>query len=308
MTGQTLSVGQTPQQRYSARLGGYTGKASRPATALCALIIGLPGCGKSAFMQTCKDAYILDFDLSGTTASNPQAVMWPGLNTQGQPIDDQGNPFVPQYEHFKAKIDILLEMASNKDPDRPKIVVLDTLSKWKEMCEDWIVRNCQKLNISREKVDNWKDLNGMSAYGFLYGEIRRTINQLSDAGYGVYVIGHVYNTITQLEEGKNKFHYKLTITDNFWSQLHHSFHYIGAMDKQTRTVVTKETIKDPRDPSKTMERPVKETKTVFMLGLVSNDFEGIVKNKVRLPSVIELPEEGAFDYFQSVYSTAIANS
>lgn len=308
MSTQTLSVGQIPQQKYTARLGGYFGKATRPANAITALLIGLPGEGKSSFLQTCKDAFILDFDLSGTTTPNPQAVMWPGISPAGQPMNDDGNEFVPRYEDFREKVDILLEMATEQDPNRPKIVVFDTLSKWKEYVEDWTVRNSQKLNISKDRVENWKDLNGLSAYDFVYREITRTITRLNDAGYGVYVVGHVCNTVTQLEEGKNKVHYKLTITDNFWSRLHHAFHYVGAIAKVRKQTATKKQIPHPQDPTKTIEKIVKEDRIEFHLGLTSTDFDGIVKSKVRLPPTIVLPEDDAFSYFEKVYNEAVANS
>ena len=81
----TTHAGKLPQQRYPS-LGFQGIRMVHPPDKLFGLICGLPGEGKSQFAHSHPDAWVCNMD-STSTLGNPRAIIWPGINAQGQAID-----------------------------------------------------------------------------------------------------------------------------------------------------------------------------------------------------------------------------
>jgi hypothetical protein len=305
---QQLASG-TPIQNKWAGLGGHRGRMIAPPGKIAAFIFGLPGEGKSAFLQSNPNAFIFNLDASSTTTPNPQATLFPGIDpSTGQLIDDAGRPIVLSYDHIQAKEKILLELAAQNQP-RPETVVYDSLSAWVAMLVQWIPANAHKLGIASEPKSDWKALHGPAAWDALYSMITTTITKLRAAGYGVYVVGHVVNAKIPLEENRFVVKPELTITDGFWKRLYHIFELSALVcaEPVTETYdhVQTATIRGVEQKSVT-----KRSREVIRHSLTVNKLElaGIAKSRVKLPDRVTLPLDNGWAAYEACYQTAIADT
>lgn len=298
-----MASGQVPVKKYS-RLGGSVGRGVLPPSKITAFLFGLPGEGKSFLIQSCPDMFIQNMDCSSTTPRNPKAQIYPEIRN-GQVFLGEGVKEVYDYDHVVAQKKILLEMSQTKDPNRPLAVGYDSLSAWIRMACHWTVKHAVAFGLSKEPVDNWRQLNGMSAWDLVYNEIVDTITDLRNAGYGVYVIGHVVNARIPLGEDLFTVVPELTITDNFWKRLYSVFELSALVCKSQKTV-TRETTETIKVRDQVITRPKVETaqEDEYTLTVSKADLAGLAKSRV-LKSPIVLPKEGTWEAFEKAYSEAI---
>lgn len=302
---QTLERGSPLAARYG-RLGGLTGKMDVYPGRTTAFIVGLPGEGKSAFLQSNPNAYIFNLDLSGTTSSTPKAALFPGVNLEGQPVSTSGS-VVLTYQTILEKIAILHEMAAKNEP-RPQTVVFDSLASWINLVRAYITENSVALGISANPVTEWRHLNGMSAYDTLYDMIVNTILSLQRSGYGVYVVGHIVNARVPVGEDRHKTKPELTITDNFWKRLYPIFGLVLYVYADYVPVERTRIIKQPVRGGGTQDIPIRETVTErrFFASVTKQDYTGLTKSRPRLPDVIPLPSDDAWASFEKIYNDAMS--
>ena len=82
---QELAVGKSVAAKYGGL--GLTGPMVSPPGKLFGLLVGMPASGKSCFIQSHPEAFIINTDLSSTTTDEPQACMWPAIdNATGMPV------------------------------------------------------------------------------------------------------------------------------------------------------------------------------------------------------------------------------
>jgi hypothetical protein len=252
-------------------------------------------------MQSCPDAFILNLDESSTTNADPQATLWPGISPDGRTIDTDGTPFVVTWDHVLAKKKILIDLAL-ANQNRPRIIVLDSLTAAIRLLQKWITQNAVELKISSEPRTDWKELHGPAAWDTLYTMIVDFMITLHSHGYGVYYIGHLVNAKVPLNEDKFLIRPELTITDNFYKRLYPYFEMVAAIAVRDGTeTVERETKVNIRGVEKLEKR--KETINVRKRYLVTDDTDmnEILGRRVKIPGMVELPETGSWESFQAIY-------
>jgi len=303
---QSVASGSNPTARSSTKygeLGGFGHRMIASPLGVRAFIVGLPGSGKSAFLQTCPDAYIFNLDLSSTTIPiipgsplpEPKALMWPGIAPEGYTLNDDGTPFVLDYGAVAAKVDLLCKMARENRP-RPKVVGIDSLSALIGLLKTWMPLNAVKLGIAGENKDSWKQLDGRAAWDILYDIVLSIMTRLHSHGYGVYFIGHVVNAKIPLGEDRFVLKPELTITDGFWKRLYDKFELVLLCEKKEETV----SVPDPRFANRTI--PSARTRTYLTTGGI--ELSGLTKTRVVLPAICLDPPSDAWAVYLDAYTKA----
>lgn len=305
---QSLSQGSTLQSKWKG-LGGSVGRMIAPPSRMKGFLFGLPGEGKSAFIQSHPNGYIFNLDASSTTTPNPSAVIFPGVDPEnGRAVGDEGEHIVLTYDYIEAKVARLITLATANEP-RPETIFFDSISAWISLLIQWIPPNAAKLGISREPATDWKQLHGPAAWDTLYSLITTTITKLHNAGYGVYVIGHVVNAKIPLEENRFIMKPELTITDGLWKRLYHMF--------ELSALIHRERVDEVREIPQTVKRTDGRTETFMHKKTVSTlkvrltvsklELAGIAKARVPLPTNIDLPLDTGWQTFTDAYNTAASS-
>ena len=290
----TTHSGKLPQQRYTS-LGFQGVKMVHPPERLFGLICGLPGEGKSQFIQSHPDAWVCNMDCT-STLGDPHACVWPGINPQGQPIDVDGQPLVLTWEAVMTKVELLCQLSKQNQP-RPATVFFDSLGTWIPVLKDYITR-------SNDKKD-WREMDGRRSWDQLYDMVIDTCLTLRRYGYGVYIICHVVNAKIPLGDDKYVFKPELTITDGFYKRLYPLFEMVAAISSEWVTE-QREIAQPPiiREGKTVVLKPkvVTETRKKYIFSVDSESLAGITKHRVKMPSEFELPEDNGWAVFVTNYN------
>jgi len=305
----TLATGTTLQTKYG-RLGGYTGHMIAPPERIKALILGLPGSGKSAFLQSHPGAYIFNFDLSSTVTPDPKATLWPGIDPKtGRPINESGSPIVLGWPAVQEKIALLKELAAADQP-RPETVVFDSLSAWAQLLISWVPGAAVSLFLrspDKGPVDNFRALEGKAAWDAIYSIIYSTIVDLANAGYGVYVVGHVVQTKVPI--GEDQFTSELDFAGGpgLWKRIFPLFELSAVVNTTpgTRDYTKTDTIANRDGTTRTITRRVSEPCKNFTLTYSMPNLSAISKSRVPIGD-IRLPEQDAWAAYAKAYNEARA--
>lgn len=295
---QTVEVGKLPQQKYP-RLGFQGVQMVHPPERLFGLICGLPGEGKSQFIQSHPDAWVCNMDCT-STLGGPQACIWPGIDSQGRPIDADSSQMVLTWEAVKSKLDLLIHLAKNNEP-RPATIFFDSLGTWVPILKDWITRSNNK--------EDWRDMDGRRAWDQLYDMVVDTCINLRRYGYGVYIVCHVVNAKIPLGEDRYVFKPELTITDNFYKRLYPLFELVAAISaewvNEQKEIQQPPIIKDGK--SVTLKPKIVQIKRKkYLFSVDSELLSGITKHRVKMDSEFELPEQNGWAEFVNKYSANIS--
>lgn len=304
---QVLAHGSPRPKSPWPSLPGRTGIIHVPPERLVAFLFGFPSTGKTAFLSTNPDAYILNLDLSSTTCPDPKATFWPDMDPKTGKIltDDPDNPFdVLSWSHVIARIETLKEIARKGLP-RPSTVVFDSLSSMIRLMRSWLPSQADKYAIAREPKSDWYEMFGQAAYDVLYDLIVRTIRDLRSHGYGVWVVGHVINSKMAVGENAYVFSPELTVTANFWKRLFDIFDLSIYMDSEESSEISSEEQKVViKGKEVTIRRKKSQASRVYFLTTSNPSFRGIIKERVPLPSRIEIPQVDGWKHFSEVYRQA----
>ena len=245
---QELAVGKTVQSRYSG-LGFSGGAMVSPPGRLFGLIVGMPGVGKSCFLQSHDDAFIINSDLSSTTNSKPLAIMWPAMGPEGIPIEPTSSGHqncLLTWKKILEKKKALIEM-SEKNMDRPETIVIDSLGSALALVRKYVTEKAGK--------QEWKELDGRRAWDDVYEELVRFAVDIRAAGYGFYYVCHLVNAKIPLGDDRYTIRPELTITDSFYKRLFPLFELVAAFEteygQETKMVPRKN-----KDGSDGPKRPV----------------------------------------------------
>lgn len=305
----TLASGVPLQSRYG-ELGGFTGSMIAPPEKITAFIVGLPGEGKSCFLQSHPDAFIFNLDGTSTTTPDVRATIWPGINsTTGRTIDEHSEKLNLTWDLVMEKVTILRHLSFTNSP-RPETVVIDSLSAAVTLLRDWIPRNASKLSIG-QNCEDFNRLHGPAAYDALYHQIQSLILTLFRHGYGVYLVGHIVNATIQLGDDRFDFRPELTITPGFWKRIYSMFELVAPVCARTtsrteKKVIKGGTLRGKEQPDTT--RDVTIYTTEHYIDMKREKMEGIIKSRVHLPDKIILPLVGGWDAFREAYMQAIHES
>lgn len=298
----SIAAGQHPMAKY-AGLPGSVPRVSRSAESIKAFIMGRPGTGKTTFILSCPTGYHLNLDLTSNTSPNPLCMSWPPLDSEsGQPIDPSGRPITLKWDHVEEIYKTLLNLAKTNQP-RPTTIFIDSLSAMMRYLRPWIVENAQSIGISKNPAENWNALHGPSAYDWLYWRIVRFIEDLSSAGYGVYVFGHVGDKILPIGENKYATVVRPIITDNLWGRLFDLFEFVGATTTTTVSETREEEITTPRSSGPAIVRKVQRSysRKAYLLCPQLDTIGPILKSRVNLPPTIELPMADSWSLWSRLY-------
>ena len=202
---QELLEGETMSNKYE-NLGFTAQKMVHPPGKCFGLLVGMPGAGKSHFMQSNPEAFIINTDGTSTTNDTPQACMWPGVDENGYPIDVDRKQMVLSWDKILEKKDQLIELSKNNKP-RPSTIVMDSLIPAIGLVKEYVTKKAGR--------ENWKDLDGRRAWDDVYESLLRFGMDLRKFGYGFYFICHIVNAKIPLGDDKYIVRPELTITDSF---------------------------------------------------------------------------------------------
>lgn len=213
---QTYAVGKSPVAAKYPSLG-FTGEDLKPRLSGCVgMLVGIPGSGKSAILQSCPDAYIFNLDLS-PTVTTPQATIWPGLDRSGRVIDVGRKPMELTWAEVSKKIDLLILMAEKNLP-RPEAICFDSVAGLFRVLKPAIAKKYKKDDFSDCGEAGWKELNSI---------VSNLPFRLKKWGYGVWYCCHLTKKFVQLSQDYSEPVPELTITDTLFKQLHPAFDIVA---------------------------------------------------------------------------------
>tara|TARA_Y100001938_G_scaffold149988_1_gene239074 strand:- start:9886 stop:10776 length:891 start_codon:yes stop_codon:yes gene_type:complete len=283
-----------PVNKYS-QLGFAAEKMIHPPGKLLGLLVGMPGSGKSCFIQSNPEAFIINTDASSTTNDEPQACMWPGVDAQGRAIDVGNKPMVLNWQAVLNKKEQLIQMAKDDVP-RPETVVVDSLNPAISMVKDHVTEKAGKKT--------WKEMDGRRAWDDVYEELVRFATDIRKYGYGFYYICHIVNAKIPLGDDRYIIRPELTITDSFYKRLFPLFELVIAFENSWVTESKTVQMKGPGGkpgPQKTVSSKVSK----HFVKVNDESLSGITKCRVNLPDSFEVPKQGAWNDFALKYKTAI---
>jgi hypothetical protein len=183
------------------------------------LMIGsLPKVGKSRLTGDNPDALVLNFDF---TQADPRtrAAVWPIRGSDGQACETGPGGLkkisAPTFKGFLEIQDQLIAMAKRNDPNRPKTIVVDTVSKMCDYVQDHLVETRQKTSFKELGQDGWAERNRL---------VEKFSRDFVRAGYGVIDLIHLsYRNIPVSNTDTNQtLHTREclpTISDGLWRSL-----------------------------------------------------------------------------------------
>lgn len=293
---QELAVGKTISQKYG-NLGFHATPMVSPPGKLFGLLVGMPGVGKSCFIQSHPDAFIINTDLSSTTNKDPQACIWPGMDSEGRPcspVAGGSTPVVLNWKSVLEKKKQLIEMAEADQP-RPQTIVVDSLGPALALVKQHVTEKMGKKE--------WKELDGRRAWDDVYEELVRFPAELRQHGYGFFYVCHIVNAKIPLGDDRYVIRPELTITDNFYKRLFPLFELVAAFECEhgARTEMVQQTNKDGT-PGPKRPRSVKYKEHFITVN--DESLAGITKCRVNLPDRIQLPETDSWSFFVEQYLSA----
>lgn len=298
---QSFASGAPAASKYG-RLGGAANSTVRADPhGIYGFIVGESSSGKSFLLQSCPDAFIINCDeTSVVTHGNAPAQIWP--------LPDASGRFPPfSWEAIQEQKAILIELAKANAP-RPRLVAIDSVTMLQRLLQRHIPPNARKYGLG-DPVEYWRLIDGRSAYDVLYSLVLDLMTDLHNAGYGVWLIGHITPTKVPLGPDQTVFVPELNLGDGFWRRLYPIFELIVVANRvpTSRTVTTHvEVALDKSKPTALTRIPKTANITGFDYTLTFQDpkYAGIVKGRGRLPSTITLPERDAWSYFVQQYTSA----
>ena len=275
---QEISTGRT---MYSDILPGATGKQMLPPGQQFAMLFGNPGTGKSHFLESNPDAYILNLDLTSTSHPEPAATTWPILRSDGT-FDP--NPTWPKVMEI---IDKLVEAA---------------LTNMSKIVKEWVPEG---LPYASTTGKSFLELDGQMAYGFLSDTILAACLKLRAAGYGVWVVGHTHESITRNEQGTIVGSKILpTFSEGLWKRLAPNLELVASMIRTQTTASEEEEYVDHRGRTRTR----RNTRTVntHRIGFQVRDLAPYYKS--RAYPEVDIPKRNSWAAFEDAYTAELEST
>ena len=318
---QSLSAGLTVAQKYGR--WGQSGPSYNPPERLFIGLMGRKGTGKTSLFLDHPGALIINMDGSSTPRHSdsdppPQCQVWPTKGPDGRMVGPDGKPFTLDWA---ALIDLktrLLEAAANNEP-RPQTLVFDSIKSWQRITQNHVLSQAQALGISRDDKENWRNLQGQSAYAVTYDlmvDFSVELNQVG--GYGVVWILHantVHERMGQVggEEIK-KSRTVLSASERFFGRIDGYMDLIVSMEIASIASTTGSKPKTVMIDGK--ERVIPGTGTTITRREVrvlrsTKDTDSddptryLLSRRVPLPDPLELQFPGAWESFSAAYRKGI---
>lgn len=278
------------------------------------IVVGRSGEGKSSFLQSGDRLFIINVDLSATTNRKPKAMIWPGVRSDGTPVEPNpedplnpaaGIPLSLDYKTILSKRDLLVEMAKDEYPGRPTTVVVDTVDLMYPMLQRWMADQAGKEEFGK--------LYGPDAWPESYQQVLDFVLFLRRVGYGVILAMHLGDKTIHIGEMKKEYlRDQPMVKDNLWNLLKPHADMIVAIEKETTKQAIKKPILDSVSGKPKINPTTKEpmTTTSFeevvqhVLTIETTKHQGVLKKRVEIPDRIILPETDAFAVYEAAYRKA----
>lgn len=290
--------------RYKG-LAGFSGRMVQPPERIYGILFGPPGAGKSCFFLDNESAYIFNLDRTSTTHPNPKAEIWPGLSESGELLGTS-SPGILSFDDVLAQVDALERLAKSGE-ERPATIVFDSLHSLLSLIVAWVPGNAHQLGLSREPVRNWKDLHGPAAWDETYKLITGIPLRLRNAGYGVWYVSHLVNRRIRIGDDV-EFDPRLQITDNLYARLYPDVEMVAYIHKEeVQEIVEKPIVHTHPKTGERIQKIKRESQSrvVHRFTVEAPGLYDILKARVPITPMFELPREGGWQRFREEYQAAL---
>lgn len=327
-THQTLSAGMTLTEEWASQLGAFSG-VSMPCHPTHAIMVvaGHSGHGKSTFFRSCPYAYVVNADCSSASEVT-RALVWPGIRSDGTLVSanpshpgnvDAGIPLGTSltWPLIEEKKKILIQMAHKNVPNRPRIVVLDTVDLAYRLVQAWMVqtRNAELASKGSPPVSDFNELYGKSAWPESYAHIMNFIFDLRNAGYGVGLVYHLGNKDYYEGDSKKRLTNVPLVPDNLWNNVYKHAEIVACVEQKFIKKPVAKILRDAKgnpvlDPQTKEPRTttVVEEVTEHHLTFESGSLSTLTKKRAEMPSSILLSKQNPWADFENAYNLALAAS
>jgi len=256
------------------------------------VITGMPGAGKSTFLNSFPFLLMLDPERGGDTVADPRALRF----TAPPELDIKDVPAA--YEGMVDKT-----IASAKDSGFTMIGI-DTIDEFIDVFAEAF---CARHNIPDLLAYSGGDGNG---YTIVRKQVFGLLDRVHRAGLGWAIIAHT-TTKTVRSGGEEKEVTRLAVSDSFraaiFKKCEHMLFIEHGVEEQTipgkeRTIKGK-VIKGKDRKEYQKVRVLKTRPGGLFMGGDAQD----VKVRVPLPERMVLPEVGGYEVFDAAYSVAVGN-
>lgn len=264
------------------------------------ILIGEYNTGKTSFLGSNKAALVINGDLSSTpvptlNAAGLPAQFWPGLNPDGRPINVDGSIIKDFGWSAIRGLERQLIEAAEKNLPRPETIIEDSMTE--------IFNFLRSAALKHFKKDTWDKGHGEAMWEWLYQELTSHLNNLRDAGYGVWVVTHISPEYITEEDGKKSTRWSLTTPPGFFKRFYGTFECALELSRAYRIDTVPIVTRVDVGGGNFTEMPgTKETKVpLFVLSGENPERAALLKRRVCFPSRIELPVENAWNLFEQEY-------
>jgi hypothetical protein len=289
--------GEIPLPKEYVALGLRTGYNPRPVEDARIYLTGLAGEGKSTFISSIPDAWLIDFE------GGAEGI--PGRRGSYFDIRDiakkTGKDTFTVYRSVLEKL-----LADGKAGRRPcKRVILDTHDGWVEMEGRHLLAEKSTPTKVYEDIGEL----GMKGHGhsLLQGRCRRILGDLEDAGYTWAVVGHLTYTVeTDPITYKESTKIRPVLSKGYvgpvvrMAELHVTIYSSTRMEKVDRVIGGK-TIRNATEKQVTRYH-------LFTRPTEAKTMEGKRRGVPNLPGKMEVPMVGGWEVLKKAYNEAVDES
>jgi energy-coupling factor transporter ATP-binding protein EcfA2 len=257
------------------------------------VVTGMPGSGKSTFLNSNPQALILDPEQGGDTVADPQAIRFtPPTSVTPDELD----------RAYVDLVDRVVNQAIKSSRDI-KMIVIDSLD---EFIDIFLTALCLRKGVS-DPID-LKDGSG-NGYTIVRKDIFGMLDRIHRAGLGWALVAHTRCRIIRIG-GEDRQQYGLAVSDSFktatFQKCEHMLfveHGIEQIEEPSKVRIIKG--RRIESKSKTTTKQVRKLRT-RPGGLWQGSETADVKVRVPLPNEIVLPASGGWDRFVAAYNDACA--
>jgi hypothetical protein len=286
---QTLASTETLAQKWEG-LGMVGGTGSTDPNHLLILLGARSKSGKSYLMQSNPHAFIFNFDGNpivydggGEHTPSTRAAMWP-VSHDGKQMGPNGKS-IPQGKLYEEALKVkakLLALAA-QDKDRPKMIVLDTITTMRRAVQDWVPGQMGKSSF---------EACGLAGHAKVNEAIVRFGLDLHAAGYGVTWCAHLRHPEVPVGDQvvKDTSAFEVDVTDGLWRGLQAHPDCIMRLDRSTVSELDK-TVKPPKMKKEQVVKVfIEDPNTQF-----SSRFS-------FLPSEFKVPSKDPWQAFEALFT------
>jgi len=282
-----------PLPKEYVKLGLTTGYNPCPVEETRLYVTGLSGEGKSTFVSSIPDAWVIDYEKGVGGVVDRRA----GYFNIFEAAKKLGKT---TYEVHRMIIDMLIEDARNNK--RPcKRVVFDTHDGWVEL---------ETINFLKEKSAGVKTYEDIGQYGekgaghsLIQGRCKRILADLESNGYTWAVVGHLTYVPETAPDGKTQMNIRPILSKG----------YVGPIVRKSELHITINSIAHKERVDSTVKGQIikggkEEVVTRYWLYTKPTEakrMEGKQRGVPNLARIIEVPMVGGWDVLKQAYNVAV---